>query len=926
VTLLDDRPEAAAKPSDDHRFADRVLSAPTSSWRFASRLARREVRRRPGRTILVMLLVILPVIGMTTGSILYRTSRTFDAPAAARQYGTADLLVNPFDPGGEPRDVLATVAPLLPDGSTTTEYVEAWSSVSADVDGVVVSIGLSFTDVDLDDPITAPTVVVDSGRTPEGADEVLLSPDVAERFDTAVGDSLELVRPDLDLTVVGIGREAHSANSDIMVVGEFDRDLLRPDRYSVQTLIDLPDDVTTAEKDELIMAVQAAGLGVNDVESWVYTGGSETARDLAWGWVAGVVSLVAVGIVIAAAFATSARRQLVTIGQLSANGAPERLIRRTMGLQGFWTGLFGSIAGVAVALAALLVARRLELLELFTNSVVRSLTVMPLDLVIIVATATSAAMAAASIPARSAARIPVLSALAGRRPVATPPSWMAPVGVVAFVVGLFLLGGVASSDDAGDFGAMLAVIGSMSILFGIVCASPLIVAAVGDIGSRAGGVVRLAARSLGRARARSAAVLTAIATVGSLAMVGATVAPNVDESTYEPDLTFVSLNFYANSFREADLAMTNEDGASALPAIIDPGPIAPSELPVDIRQGVERALPDAEWTPVTRTIDDPLPFRTDTGQTVFPDGFDAGTRWETSVTVADEALTAQLDLSPEQEEILDADGVLGLSPFLDEVTIFTPVGSPTFDLTSSLQALGFDRVPVTDEEFARIPNSFRDAGWTDLVVSPAFVETNEMPTAVHSYRIQNPTDLTGSQRDLVSNSSGAGFGQDAFVADATASGYESLTPLDGNDASGWATSYESPQWRIPDGLIEAAVIAASMLLVLGVVAIGLSLAATESRDERDVLHAVGASPRTLRRVSAAKAWVLTTGAALVAVPAGYITIFVITRAADASAPFPFVVAGALLIGIPVVAAGSTLAVSALTQRFRPTTYSTLATD
>ncbi len=58
-------------------------------------------------------------------------------------------------------------------------------------------------------------------------------------------------------------------------------------------------------------------------------------------------------------------------------------------------------------------------------------------------------------------------------------------------------------------------------------------------------------------------------------------------------------------------------------------------------------------------------------------------------------------------------------------------------------------------------------------------------------------------------------------------------------------------------LIQLAVAVGSLILVLAVVAIGLSLAAAESRDERDVLLAVGASPMTLRRVAATKAWVLT---------------------------------------------------------------------
>src|SRR6185437_1376746 len=43
-------------------------------WRFALRLARREVRRRPGRTLLVMLLVAVPVLGMSVVMVFVRTN------------------------------------------------------------------------------------------------------------------------------------------------------------------------------------------------------------------------------------------------------------------------------------------------------------------------------------------------------------------------------------------------------------------------------------------------------------------------------------------------------------------------------------------------------------------------------------------------------------------------------------------------------------------------------------------------------------------------------------------------------------------------------------------------------------------------------------------------------------------------------------
>ncbi|MEJ7561068.1 MAG: hypothetical protein WKF45_00910 [Ilumatobacteraceae bacterium] len=67
-------------------------------------------------------------------------------------------------------------------------------------------------------------------------------------------------------------------------------------------------------------------------------------------------------------------------------------------------------------------------------------------------------------------------------------------------------------------------------------------------------------------------------------------------------------------------------------------------------------------------------------------------------------------------------------------------------------------------------------------------------------------------------------------------------------------------------LVQVAIAAVATLLVLIVVAIGLSLAATESRDERDVLVAVGARPVTMSRMAGVKAVVLTMTGGVLAVP------------------------------------------------------------
>ena len=58
----------------------------------AARLARREVRRRWGRTLLVMVLVAVPVFGMTVVTVLVRTTETSPAVAFAQEFGNADLV------------------------------------------------------------------------------------------------------------------------------------------------------------------------------------------------------------------------------------------------------------------------------------------------------------------------------------------------------------------------------------------------------------------------------------------------------------------------------------------------------------------------------------------------------------------------------------------------------------------------------------------------------------------------------------------------------------------------------------------------------------------------------------------------------------------------------------------------------------------
>src|SRR5262249_55714453 len=81
--------------------------------------------------------------------------------------------------------------------------------------------------------------------------------------------------------------------------------------------------------------------------------GGTNQRAVDWTLVAGMIALAIAGIVISGAFAVGARRQLVTLGQLSANGADGSLLRRTLSLQGALSGILGVVAGIGAGIATL---------------------------------------------------------------------------------------------------------------------------------------------------------------------------------------------------------------------------------------------------------------------------------------------------------------------------------------------------------------------------------------------------------------------------------------------------------------------------------------------------------------------------------------------------------------------------------------------
>lgn len=889
MTLVDDRPAAPA-PVNRPPLRDRGAAAP---WRLAARMARRETRRRPGRTVLAALLIAVPVFAMTVGSVTVRTEARSSIWKAQfeRRYPGADVAVDPQFMFG---DGAATDVAVPPAGTRTIDYLWTHTDLTPAAAGAR-AVWAVWSDMPLDDPMVDGAVELLEGHA-AGVGELVLHPDVADALDVGVGDTVELARPSGTWTVAGIGRERDDFWTQIVIAPGFDRARVAEDLRSMVTLHDLPDGATPDE-------VVAFGHSVGGITAYEQPFPTDTPTStLAWGWVGGVLALVAVGIIVAAAFATSARRQLVAVGQLASNGATPSMIRRTLVLQGTWTAAAGAVVGIVTALVAVPLGRGV-VEGFFLRRALGGWVVSPGDLVAIALTALAAGTVAAAVPARSLSRVPVMSALAGRRPLGQPPRWLVHTGVALTLGGLGLLAvaGVAvrnSSDgQSTDLFALVIILATVAVVFGMVCATPLVVERAGSLAGHLSLSPRLALRGMARSRTRSAAVVAAVAVAVGGSVAVAMVADDAvlqtyDDGEFAPDDALVLVRY--DSYGDADPS-----------ALVDPGAPTDAELDGRQQQAIESAFAGATIEPLLVAAFDPPPFRSDQPTEYWVDG--------NGPLVATPALLDVMGFdAAARRQLADEGSVMGAYS-----AMAAEDGSPApmtvnYPLDGEIAQL----VPTYTEH----PPEF-EYGRGNLVVTREYAEGMGFTIVQRGLIVRAGTALTDDQRDVISATFQSETTPDVFIEPGDPPAVESAQRY-----SGWDTMYDVPPSAVDLRAlwIARAVIVGIAVLVSGlVVAIGLSLAAAEGRDERDTLTIVGATPATMRRQAATRAAVLALTGIALGIPTGFLPTMVLWRATDGTdwPAFPLVVVAILVAAVPLVVAGATWLSTAVAQRLRPTTIS-----
>lgn len=797
----------------------------SGSWRPALRVAVRDMRRHKLATGLAALLVALPVLAAAVVSTVRSNTDWYSENAMYARMGAADAEIEvtryeavavryrdsgtyinrwPAQGSQTPTRNPDTVdlPSLLPEGSRLFRSSQ-YSRVRLDAGGQV-----SVSVLDLNDPISTGLGELVGGRAPAEPDEVAVDPAVADALDLVDGDGQLLDDTQLTtasgtvLRVVGLAVDADTYSAGVVVPPAT---VLDEATAGNRWLVDLPA-LTTGQLQDLRDDLAAAGVAalfrdaVQHPEHW-----PELERDvqsdqvdsmaLAIGAIVVGFGMVEVVLLVGAALAVGARRQIRTLGLLASSGGSPRDVRRVVLARGLLVGGGGSVAGVLVGLVGLwlalpwageLVQPNVHVLEVAWPNV---FTIAGLGVV--------SGLLAAAYPAWVMGRITAVDALASRFPVGHRPAAIKPAAVAAVLVGL--LGVVASGFwIAAEFSAsaqrargdaspstvpvLAGGLALLALLAGLMWLTPYVVQRAGAVSDRLGLAGRLAVRDATRHRQRTTAATVGLTvTIAGAVFAGfgldAAVADDENRTPIVPPDTFTIYaqvgDDRAESLRRLEATVQEAIGADAL---------------VELR----RAVVDAGDGDVA--------------------GLDVvGARPRGDVRVVDETFLSIAGV--------DADA---LNAYRDGGVLVTQPG-PVSEGVAQLRAVRrgetvFDRtLPATV-----VPTSWDDLGWTTGAawISPETAAAIGAKTRGSSLLVHVPGGADESDAELLEV---LGIQNDGSL---------------------------SPSLPYSGRFVIALVVGA--VLVTGVaVGVVVALAAAEGRDDAATLAAVGAPPGRRRMMGAA---------------------------------------------------------------------------
>jgi putative ABC transport system permease protein len=437
--------------------------------RWAWRMFRREWRRQT----LVLALLVVAVAATTVGlALVSNATELHNDPV----FGSANTIIT----------VSGSTSQLNADVGAVQQAFGAADVVahqSIPVPGSVSSIDLRA--MNPDGHYVGVTLRLDSGRYPTGADQVAITNGVARTFGLHVGSTW--VQDGRTLQVVGLVENPLNLQDEfaLMAPGQ----ITSP--ASVSILLD-----ASNQRLQSFRLPDGNGLGISQRSS----AGQASAEAIVL--VMATIGLLFVGLLAVAGFAVMAQRRLRALGMLGSLGATDRHVRLVMLANGAAVGATASVVGAALGLVIWIAFAPLmqSIVEHRIDRFALPWWAVAATLVLAFVTAVTAAWW----PARSVARMPIVTALSGRPPRPQPAHRFAAAGGLLLGTGIVLL---AFADHRRQ-GFIIG--GTVATVFGLLLFAPLAIRAIAGTAGRWPIAVRLAWRDLARYQARSGAALGAV--------------------------------------------------------------------------------------------------------------------------------------------------------------------------------------------------------------------------------------------------------------------------------------------------------------------------------------------------------------------------------------------------------------------------------
>ncbi|MCZ4499261.1 MAG: transporter permease [Marmoricola sp.] len=886
-----------------------------TGWRLPLRIARRDAQRARGRSILMLVMIALPVLGVTAADVLIQTQdvnsvesldRRLGTEAAAKVIPVGDARTAPQTQSLDPefgstgqldgavsslriptlRTVLATLGGSRPGLEMTLSYPSVETRKGR--------TGVFGTEIDLRDPLARGLFRLTSGRLPVNDREVVINRALRNRI---AGDTITLrgdpdgKEPDAQVArrVVGIA-ESTSYRSTELVAGPAGSLLSGIGEERSWLVGGAPvtwNDVTKLNAIGALVVSRSviehpnAAARAAEAELNGYSDVDETGVTVAILVV--VMSLIEVVLLAGPAFAVGARRQARPLALLAACGGTPRQARRVVLATGVVIGTAGSLAGVVLGLGAAGALR--PVLQHYNGSWFGPFQIPWLHLVGVAAFGFLSAMIAAVVPAWIASHQDVVAVLAGRRGDRKPSSRSPYVGLVLLAVGIGLawLGTRQTSSDGAIPIALSAILCVLGMLFLI----PVVVVAVARLGRGLPLALRFAVRDAARHRSRTTPAIAAVAaTVAGVVALG--IGTSSDEArnrdTYQQQVAM------GTGYVNANLEHSGDFGWSTYADAIR------HEVPGAKVQRVFGAVNEAD------NVDYDITFTGTDGSPQTPDGY--GGTVGTNLLVYRGTVPRLLTALPgfdaaAAKKVLDAGGVVALAGDRQaEVQRYTgriKVAVKTFtydedgyDANDARPVVARATVPGIT---LRVPNTPPVMG---IVAAPVAARLG-LKTAAVALTVDGAPISKKAEKNI----------QEAVNA-LPANGY--LYVERGYEAS-------SETW-----IIQLVLGGLGALLMLGGTLTATFLALSDARPDLATLSAVGAAPRTRRAVAAAYALAVGGVGAVLGVLVGFVPGIAVTYPISADGmshcydaarcetaqhylDVPWLLIGGLVVVLPLVVAG-----------------------